>query len=118
MKKFAKLGAALVASTVAVSLTMAVAPSASAATCSKKTTVEMLGTIKTEIKDQFLAATKYEKDARSERGVTGTNAAAALFFLPGLLATYMNTEDAIKAARDRQDLLARMSTAKGCGPVL
>lgn len=71
-----------------------------------------------QIKDQFLAATKYEKDARSERGVTGTNAAAALFFLPGLLATYMNTEDAIKAARDRQDLLARMSTAKGCGPVL
>ena len=58
MKKFAKLGAALVASTVAVSLTMAVAPSASAATCSKKTTVEMLGTIKTEIKDQFLAAVK------------------------------------------------------------
>ncbi len=71
-----------------------------------------------QIKDQFQAATKYEKDARSERGVTGTNAAAALFFLPGLLATYMNTEDAIKAARDRQDLLARMSTSKGCGPIL
>lgn len=71
-----------------------------------------------QIKDQFLAATKYEKDARAERGVTGTNAAAALFFLPGLLATYMNTEDAIKAARDRQDLLARLSTAKGCGPIL
>ena len=58
MKKFAKLGAALVASTVAISLTVAAAPTASAATCSKKTTVEMLGTIKTEIKDQFLAAVK------------------------------------------------------------
>jgi len=58
MKKFAKLGATLVASTVAISLTVAAAPTASAATCSKKTTVEMLGTIKTEIKDQFLAAVK------------------------------------------------------------
>lgn len=65
-----------------------------------------------------MAAQKYEKDARSERGVTGTNAAAALFFLPGLLATYMNTEDAIKAARDRQDLVARLSVSKGCGPIL
>jgi raffinose/stachyose/melibiose transport system substrate-binding protein len=56
MKKFAKLGAALVASTVAISLTVAAVPSASAATCSKKTTVTMLGTIKVEIQDQFLAA--------------------------------------------------------------
>ena len=56
MKKFAKLGAALVASTVAISLTVAVAPTASAATCSKKTAVTMLGTIKPEIQDQFLAA--------------------------------------------------------------
>ena len=56
MKKFAKLGAALVASTVAISLTVAAVPSASAATCSKKTAVTMLGTIKPEIQDQFLAA--------------------------------------------------------------
>ena len=56
MKKFAKLGAALVASTVAISLTVAVAPTATAAKCSKKTTVTMLGTIKPEIQDQFLAA--------------------------------------------------------------
>jgi hypothetical protein len=71
-----------------------------------------------QIKDQHAAALKYEKDARSERGVTGTNAAAALFFLPGLLATYMNTEDAIRAAKDRQDLLARLSVSKNCGPIL
>jgi raffinose/stachyose/melibiose transport system substrate-binding protein len=56
MKKFAKFGAALVASTVAISLTVAAAPSASAATCPKKATVTMLGTIKIEIQDQFLAA--------------------------------------------------------------
>jgi raffinose/stachyose/melibiose transport system substrate-binding protein len=56
MKKFAKLGAALVASTVAISLTVAAVPTASAATCAKKTTVTMLGTIKIEIQDQFLSA--------------------------------------------------------------
>lgn len=71
-----------------------------------------------QIKDQFAAAEKFEKDARSERGVTGTNVAAALFFLPGLIATYMNTEDAMKAARDRQDVLARLHSSKGCGPIM
>ena len=54
MKK-TKLGVVLTASAVALSL-VAVAPTASAATCKKKTTVTMLGTIKIEIQDQFLAA--------------------------------------------------------------
>ena len=54
MKK-TKLGVVLTASAVALSL-VAVAPIASAATCTKKTTVTMLGTIKVEIQDQFLAA--------------------------------------------------------------
>ena len=54
MKK-TKLGVVLTASAVALSL-VAVAPIASAATCKKKTTVTMLGTIKVEIQDQFLAA--------------------------------------------------------------
>ena len=54
MKK-TKLGVVLTASAVALSL-VAVAPTASAATCKKKTTVTMLGTIKVEIQDQFLAA--------------------------------------------------------------
>ena len=54
MKK-TKLGALVVASAVALSV-VAVAPSATAATCKKKTTVTMLRTIKVEIQDQFLAA--------------------------------------------------------------
>jgi raffinose/stachyose/melibiose transport system substrate-binding protein len=54
MKK-TKLGALLAASAVALSLTAAM-PSATAAACPKKATVTMLGTIKPEIQDQFLAA--------------------------------------------------------------
>ncbi len=50
-----KLGAWLLASSVALTVTVAL-PSATAATCAKKTTVTMLGTIKPEIQDQFLGA--------------------------------------------------------------
>ena len=57
MKKATKFGALALASALSFSL-VAVAPSATAATCAKKTEVTMLGTIKDEIKDQFLAAVK------------------------------------------------------------
>ena len=45
-------------------------------------------------------AQKFEADAREGRTVTGTNVAAALFWWPGLVATYVNTDDAIDAADD------------------
>ena len=67
-----------------------------------------------DLKNQIELAKKYEVDARKERGVTGTNVAATLLFLPGLLGTYMNTEDAMRAARDRQALLAELSSKKRC----
>jgi raffinose/stachyose/melibiose transport system substrate-binding protein len=54
MKK-KKLGALLATSVVALSV-IAGTPAATAATCTKKATVTMLGTIKPEIQDQFLAA--------------------------------------------------------------
>jgi raffinose/stachyose/melibiose transport system substrate-binding protein len=57
MKKATKFGALALASALSLSL-VAVAPAATAATCAKKTEVTMLGTIKDEIKDQFLAAVK------------------------------------------------------------
>ena len=55
MSKKMKLGAWLLASSVALSVTVAL-PSATAAVCKKPTTVTMLGTIKPEIQTQFLAA--------------------------------------------------------------
>ena len=57
MKKFTKIGALALASALTVSVVAATSP-ASAATCAKRTNVTMLGTIKTEIKDQFQAAVK------------------------------------------------------------
>ena len=51
-----KLGAIALASTLSLSLIAIATPSASANTCPRKATVTMLGTIKPEIQDQFLAA--------------------------------------------------------------
>ena len=59
-------------------------------------------------------AQKFEADAREGRTVTGTNVAAALFWWPGLVATYVNTDDAIDAAVDRQTYLAQIYKDKGC----
>ncbi len=56
MKKSLKLGAIALASTLSLSLIAIATPSASANTCPRKATVTMLGTIKPEIQDQFLAA--------------------------------------------------------------
>jgi hypothetical protein len=62
-------------------------------------------------------ARDFERRARKERGATGTNVAAAIFFWPALLGTYKNTEDAIEAARDRQKHLERLADSKKCPPI-
>ena len=67
-----------------------------------------------QLKQAYDEAEGFEKNARDERGVTGKNTAAVLLFWPALIGTYMNTEDAIKAARDRKDHLYRIMQAKKC----
>lgn len=59
-------------------------------------------------------AKEFEADARDERTVTGTNVAAAIFFWPGLAATYVNTEEAIDAAKDRRKHLEKIYETKNC----
>jgi hypothetical protein len=67
---------------------------------------------------QLLAAVDeakdFERKARGERKATGTNVAAAIFFWPGLIATYSNTEDAITAAKERQNHLMKLYSEKKC----
>lgn len=67
-----------------------------------------------ELEREIAAAQEFEEKARDERGATGTNVAAALLFAPALGATYMNTEEAIDAAEERQDHLLRIYDAKEC----
>ncbi len=49
-----------------------------------------------------------------DRGVTGTNVAAAVLFWPALVGTYMNTDEAIKAATERQERLKALYRDKHC----
>ena len=53
-------------------------------------------------------------DARSEKGVTGTNVGAALFWWPGLVATYVNVGEAVNAANARIDHLTSLKYKKNC----
>lgn len=53
-------------------------------------------------------------DARAEKGVTGTNVGAALFWWPGLIATYVNVNEAVQAANERIDHLTSLKYKKGC----
>ena len=66
------------------------------------------------LKTAFGEAKDFESKARKERGVTGTNVAAAIFFWPAMLGTYKNTEDAIEAAKERQKHLETIATERKC----
>ena len=67
-----------------------------------------------QLKVQIAEAEDFEAKARKERGVTGTNVAAAILFWPALLGTYKNTEDAIEAAKERQKSLYAVAKGKSC----
>ena len=69
------------------------------------------------LKSAYVEAQDFEAKARKERGVTGTNVAAAILFWPAMIGTYKNTEDAIAAAKDRQKHLERIAADKKC-PVM
>ena len=67
-----------------------------------------------ELKDAYYEADRFEKEAKDERGMTGTNVAAGLLFWPALLVTYSNVGEAIDAAKDRKERLVRLADKKNC----
>ena len=66
------------------------------------------------LKTAYKEAKDFEGKARKERGVTGTNVAAAILFWPAMIGTYKNTEDAIEAAKERQKHLESIAAEKKC----
>jgi hypothetical protein len=64
----------------------------------------------TEIKDIERA----RQDIASEKGVTGKNAAAVLFFWPALIATHSNVNDALRALDHRKSHLVDIYNNKKC----
>ena len=56
-----------------------------------------------------------EEAVASKKGVTGTNVAAALFWLPGLAYTYYDAGQAMEAINDRRSHLTSIYNDKNCG---
>ena len=68
-----------------------------------------------QIDTEIAMANKYAADAKKEKNMgTGTNVAALLFWLPGLVATNLNANEAIEAANQRALHLQNLKTQKNC----
>ena len=114
MKKFTKFGALALAAALSVSVVAATTP-ASAATCATKTKVTMLGTIKVEIQDQFLAAVKEYNASQSCYTVTSVPGDAKLTFLQNVTPLYAakNAPTIMYALQEIPDMADKVMDWKG-----
>ena len=55
-----------------------------------------------------------ENEVKGNKGVTGTNVAAALLWLPGLAYTYYDAGQAEQLIQQRRSYLANLYDKKGC----
>ena len=68
-----------------------------------------------QLDSEMAIASNYKRDAKKEKSYgTSTNVGAILFWLPGVVATQMNANDAIRAADERINHLSRLKSKKDC----
>ncbi len=67
-----------------------------------------------QIKEKLAEVDAVEADNDENKGVTGTNVAAALFFWPALAYTYMDAKDAKELATQRKSHLTALYNEKNC----
>jgi len=68
-----------------------------------------------QLDNEIAIASNYKRDAKAEKSYgTATNVGAILFWLPGVVATQMNANDAIRAADERINHLTRLKSKKDC----
>lgn len=63
---------------------------------------------------EMAEAERFREGADKEKGMTGTNVAAALFFWPAMIGTYSNANQAIAAADSRKSHLTLLHGQKKC----
>lgn len=63
---------------------------------------------------EMAEADRFRTEAQKEKGMTGTNVAAALFFWPAMIGTYSNSNEAIAAADARKTHLMSNYVQKNC----
>ena len=66
------------------------------------------------LKDEVNKLDKAQADIDSKKGMTGTNVAAALFWLPGLAYTYYDAGEAQRLISDRKSALTTIFNSKKC----
>ena len=66
------------------------------------------------LKDEIAKLDKAQSDIDSKKGVTGTNVAATLFWLPGLAYTYYDAGEAQRLITDRKSALTKTYNDKQC----
>jgi hypothetical protein len=66
------------------------------------------------IKEELAKLDKAQAEIDSKKGVTGTNVAAALLWLPGLAYTYYDAGEATRLISDRKSALTSTYNSKNC----
>jgi hypothetical protein len=66
------------------------------------------------IKAELAKLDTAQADIDSKKGVTGTNVAAALFWLPGLAYTYYDAGEAQRLISERKSGLTAIANSKSC----
>lgn len=67
-----------------------------------------------QLESEIAEADRFREAADREKGMTGTNVAAALFFWPAMIGTYSNANQAIAAADTRKAHLMGIYSQKKC----
>lgn len=67
-----------------------------------------------QLKKELEKLDQAEQDVKSKKGMTGTNVASTLFWLPGLAYTYYDAGQAMEAINDRRANLTKFYNNKNC----
>ncbi len=67
-----------------------------------------------QLQAEFRKLDLAQDDVRSKQGMTGTNVAAAIFWLPGLYYTFYDASQALEAISDRRTHLTAIFNEKDC----
>lgn len=68
----------------------------------------------TQLELEMSESDRFRADAQKEKGMTGTNVAAVIFFWPAMIGTYSNANEAIAAADTRKANLMTFYSQKKC----
>jgi hypothetical protein len=68
----------------------------------------------TQLKHEFTKLDEAADSVRDKKGVTGTNVAAALFWVPGLAYTYYDAGQAEEAIQQRRAHITQLYIDKNC----